>query len=782
MIKRLFTLILTLLIFQISSSQDFSALWEGHFSYLNVQDVSQGNGKIFAAAENAVFSYDLDTEEIDKISTVNGLSGENISTILYSDNAQLLLIGYENGLMEIVFDSDSEVLTIVDILDKETIPPTDKRINHFNEHEGLVYVSTDFGISVYDLTRLEFGDTYFIGDSGTQKVINQTTIFEDFIYSASATGIQKAAINNPNLIDFTQWETINTSNWTAIESVGDKIYAQNLNRDFYEIVNDNFLVVFTYATLPVDVKSVEDKLVITTSTDVFLYESNFTIIDSATINGNFDTTFTCGIIDSNNSLYIGTVNNGVLSPSFENELGFDEIHPDGPLLNTIFSLQAYEDELWTTFGDYTQRFNPSPVRRRGISHLIGDNWNNIPNDSVLGARNLNAIIRNPENPSQVFISSFIDGMLELDNDNPLILYDQTNSGLESLVLPGSPNFIQIRVTGLAFDDSGILWSSTCLVDNVLKSYNPTNGQWQSYDFSSLITDPIQDNLGFKDLLIDTSGIKWLSSFNFGVIAYNENGGMIKSMNDEPGEGNLPTATTTALAIDNRNQLWIGTTNGLRTYNNTLGFFEDESPDTQPIIISEDGVAKELLFQQFVSDIKVDGSNNKWLATIGSGLFLVTPDGRETIYHFTKDNSPLPSNNISEVSIDESNGKVYIGTEKGLVSFNSGGSSPKEELAEAFAYPNPVRPTFNIVDEKVKIKDISDNVNIKITDIEGNLVAEAQSKTNSRFQGYNLEVDGGTAYWNGKNLANNVVASGVYLVMLSDLDTFETKVIKLMVVR
>ena len=117
-----------------------------------------------------------------------------------------------------------------------------------------------------------------------------------------------------------------------------------------------------------------------------------------------------------------------------------------------------------------------------------------------------------------------------------------------------------------------------------------------------------------------------------------------------------------------------------------------------------------------------------------------------------------------------------------MSFRSGGSSPIENLASAYAYPNPVRPNFDIVDQKVKIKDISENVNIKITDIEGNLVAEAQSRTNQRYSGYNLEIDGGTAYWNGKNLANNVVASGVYLVMLSDLDTYETKVLKIMVIR
>lgn len=190
----------------------------------------------------------------------------------------------------------------------------------------------------------------------------------------------------------------------------------------------------------------------------------------------------------------------------------------------------------------------------------------------------------------------------------------------------------------------------------------------------------------------------------------------------------------------------------------------------------------MLFQQFITDIEVDGANNKWIGTDNAGIFYFSSNGQETIFHFTKDNSPLPSDRINDISIDDTNGTVYIATSKGLVSFRAGGSSPFEDLQSAYAYPNPVRPSFNIIEEKVKIKDISENVNIKITDIEGNLVAEAQSRTNQRYRGYNLEIDGGTAFWNGKNLANNVVASGVYLVMLSDLDTFETKVLKLMVVR
>jgi len=379
------------------------------------------------------------------------------------------------------------------------------------------------------------------------------------------------------------------------------------------------------------------------------------------------------------------------------------------------------------------------------------------------------------------ISSFQDGLLEINNDVPTIRHDDTNSGLESIILTGNPNFKSIRVSGTTFDNNGLLWSITSLIDKPLKSYDPNTNQWRSYDFSELIADVIFGNLGFEEIIIEPSGTIFIASFSLGIIGFNNNGNQLLKNISEDG-GNLPNKTVRALALDNRNQLWIGTIKGLRVLYNTSNFFTDDDVSTDAIIILEDGIPKELLENQFISDIKVDGSNNKWVATLGAGLFYFSPNGQETIYHFTKDNSPLPSNNVNDVSIDNENGLVYIATDRGLLSFSSGSSLPQGDLANAYVYPNPVRPNFNTVQDKVKIKGISENVNIKITDIEGNLVAEAESRRNLRHKGYNLEIDGGTAYWNGKNLANNSVASGVYLIMLSDLDTFETRVLKLMIVR
>lgn len=781
MLKRVLC-ILICLIPLINFSQDYSDLWEGHFSFFNVKDISQGNNKIYAASENAVFVYDIATQEINTISTINGLSGETISTIHYSEMYNLLLIGHDNGLIEIVFDDNDDVLRVIDIVDKPTIPPTDKGINHFNEFQDVVYISTDYGISVYNLDNLEFGDTYYIGNSGGQIRVSETVIYGNFIYAACLdnNGLKKAVYSDNNLIDYQQWQTAINGSYLFSQEVNGKLYVIQNNRKIYEVINDSLVELFTYPSIPLDFKVSNNNLVITTSESVYVYDADFNLLSNVLPVSEFDSDFTSAIMVSDTDLYLGTIEFGVLNTSLENTSEMLEIHPDGPLLNSPFSIESGDGDLWVTFGEYDIFYNPYPLTRRGISHLIEESWLNIPYDSVLGAAELNKISINPNMTSQVFISSYVNGILELNDNQPTILYDQTNSGLESWVLPGNPNSINIRVAGSNFDASGLLWSVTSYVDNAIKSFNPLTNQWQSFSVSGIIEDPFT-NLGFKDIVIDNTQNKWIGSSNYGLFGLKTNGNTIlKTLKGE--DVNLPSDDIRALKLDKRNQLWIGTDKGLRVLYNPESLFSDEDVQVDEIIILDDGIPRELLFQQWISDIEVDGSNNKWIGTITNGLFYFSENGQETIYHFTKDNSPLPSNNIIDTSIDSSSGKVYIATDKGLVAFKSGGSKPKTDLESAFVYPNPVRPSFNITEERVKIKDISDNINIKITDIEGNLVAEAQSNTNARYKGFNLEIDGGTAFWNGKNLANNVVSSGVYLVLLSDLETLETKVLKLMIIR
>jgi hypothetical protein len=70
---------------------------------------------------------------------------------------------------------------------------------------------------------------------------------------------------------------------------------------------------------------------------------------------------------------------------------------------------------------------------------------------------------------------------------------------------------------------------------------------------------------------------------------------------------------------------------------------------------DDNLAQELLYEQFITDIAVDGANNKWIGTADSGLFFCLTKWAK--YHFTINNSPLPSNVINDIDINSSTGEV-----------------------------------------------------------------------------------------------------------------------------
>ena len=754
--------------------------WNGHFSFNNSIDTSIGNGKIFTASENAIYIYSTSTDQLEEISTIDGLSGDFISNIYYSSNFNKLVIGYENGLLQIIDFSSDSVLTIYDIIEKETIAPNKKKINELTEFEGVIYIATDYGISLYDLNLLEFGDSLFIGDGGVQQEVNQTIISDNYLYAALPDfgGIKRVSLD---------LDIINYQNWDIFHS-GDFNFILNFNEGFIFTNESSVLLsqgnsyeeVISLSQTINDITINEGQIIITTENKIFIYDSNFNLINSSINSSLFNTFFNSSAL-YNDNIYIATSKKGLLKINLNNIQQNYSILPVGPLYNNVFSINSLYGNLWATFGDYTNTYNPYPLKRKGISHLINNSWSNISIDSIPEkAVNLNNISINPFNLDNVFISSYHGGLLEISGES-LSLYDESNSSLESLAT-SDISYNSIRISSSVFDDSGMLWLMNSRVDSPLKSYNLDTNQWSSYDFTQIIADGYNDELGFSDIVTDGNGTKWIGGLNSGIIGFNENGGnpLIKKLNDND-TGNLPSSYVKSLAIDNNNHLWIGTIKGLRVLYNTSNFFNTNA-STQQIVIEEDGIYKELLEQQVISDIKVDGSNNKWVGTIGSGIFYFSQNGQQTIYHFTKNNSPLPSNNINDIALDFVNGLVFIATDKGLVSFDSGGSSTSSTLEDSYVYPNPVRPSFNMDIEKIKIAGITDDINIKITDISGNLVAEANSNVNSRYNGFNLEVDGGVAYWNGKNLANRTVSSGVYIVMLSNRNTYETKVLKIMIIR
>ena len=756
--------------------------WETYFSYNSIPSIAEGVNEIYFASYNSIFSYNIFNSQIEKFDTLNELSGDEISAFYHSENNNLIAIGYSSGFLQIINLNSNSIINIYDILNKPTIPADKKKINHFYQNGEELLISTGYGISVYDINAFEFGDTYYIGNFASMLNISSTIVDENYIYASSPDlGIFRANLES-NLIDFNSWQAIYTGNiYELLINENNILFYDDFN--LMSIKNEEII---TLSTLENEIKNVsinDSKIIIISDDNCIIYNNDLSQILNLFESETYMTVFNDGII-KNNKTYIATEEQGVLVIE-DSDSGFSFLKPDGPLENNIFSVETLNNHTWVSFGNYTEYFNPYPLKFSGLSSYDEnlESWFNITKDSIPNqAVNLNNISINPFDNNNVFISSFHGGLIEMDNFNFTELYDNNNSGLETLLTSDS-EYESIRISDIEFDENGDLWVLNSRVDNPLKSFSLDNNSWNSYDFTEIINDGFQDELGFNDIEIDDYGNKWIASLRSGLIGFNNDSGNIRLRKVfSQDQSDMPSSYVKSIAVDNNNHLWIGTVQGLRVLYNTSNFFDASVVTTQKIVILEDGIPRELLEQQYITDIEVDGANNKWVGTIGSGVFYFSPNGQQTIYHFTKENSPLPSNNINDISVNSVNGKVYFATDRGLVSFNTGSSSSSENFSNAFVYPNPVRPEFNTQLDKIKIKGLTENVNIKITDIAGNLVAEAQSNINSRYRNFNLEIDGGTAFWNGKNLRNQNVASGVYILMLSDLESYETKILKLMIIR
>lgn len=754
---------LFLITFQTSFAQT-NLLWKGYFSYTEIKDVSESPTKLYAASENALFSKNLSTNDIKTTNTIDGLSGQTITALHHSIAFNKTIVGYENGLLIVINDVDGSMLQVVDIINK-SLAPNIKRVNHFMEHDGIVYVSCDFGIVQYKLATLEFGDTYFIGPAGQEVKVFQTTVFNNEIYAVTQyNGIRKASVSNPNLIDFAQWQLFDGGYWNGIVTLNNQLIAMGTNNRVYSYTGTAFVEFANLNQPGLDIRATTDGLIVTTLNHVYVYGTTLNQIahiQSAQVT-EIPVTFTCATI-INGVIYIGTNENGIVSSSIINTTAFEFIKPDGPSRNNIFAIQTTTTDLWAVYGGYSSNYNPFeyyvPASQFGISKYKENGWLNIPYSEVLGAKAISRIIVNPTNENEVYASSYFSGLLKIENEIPTILYNNTNSGLESL----SPNFTDIRINGTAFDRNGNLWVTNSLIKNGLKVLK-TDGQWQSYNMENISANYL--DLNFGRLTIDKNGTKWMATSGDGAVAFNESANIFKKIISGPDLGNLPSNDVRVIAIDNRSQAWIGTNKGLRVLPSVGSYNSDDQMKANPIIILEDGLAQELLYEQFITDIVVDGANQKWIGTADSGVFLFSSNGQETIYHFTKDNSPLPSNAINDIDINSTSGEVFIATDRGMVSFKGTSTKPSDNLQDVYVYPNPVRPEFV---GTVKIAGLISKANVKITDIEGNLVYETTSI-------------GGTIEWDTTAFGKYKVASGVYMIFIAAEDASETAVKKVMIIR
>jgi hypothetical protein len=463
-----------------------------------------------------------------------------------------------------------------------------------------------------------------------------------------------------------------------------------------------------------------------------------------------------------NELFIGTSSDGLL---LHNPSETRVVSPSGPLMNDIFEISVLpNEELWIAHGAFSRYYNPYPLNAYGLSHRFGESWQNLPYSSLLGARSIVSVVPNPTNPSQVFACAMHQGLLEINDGLVTNLWNQTNSGLESLdpiELNENPNYRSVRIRDVAFDSEGSMWSITSFVGKGLKK-RTVNGDWEGIDLTGLI--PINRASGYSKLVISPNDEVYFGSALYGLIGYSE-------INDTPVlrsldvADNLPTVDVRNVALDFDDNLWIGTTEGLRVLYNASRLFTHSDLSASTLILDEGGNVGELLANQFINAIEVDGNNQKWVATDGAGVFLFAEDGKRTLQHFTKDNSPLPTNSVRSLAYEPQSGKIYMGTPNGLVAFQGNAYAPLDNLEEVEVYPNPIRPGYTGL---LTIRGLQADCVLKITDIVGNAVFETTAT-------------GGSVQWDLHSFAGNRVRSGVYLIFVTTNDGLESTVKKVMII-
>ena len=741
-----------------------SAGWSSFYSFDQITGVHSGSdGRVYGIAENSLFSYDPTANEVVPITTVNGLLGDEIGALTVTDN--FMVVGYDNGMLGIHNLIDGSVVLDSSIQRNLSIDPKDKTINSFLVDDQTLYLSAGYGISVYDLSTNLFIDSYFFGVNNSAIQVNQTALVGEFLYAATEEGLYKATANDPNLILESAWNKIADGQWKSIALVNNVILGvvqSGAQAVCYGLTDDVATEYQRERGTLLGVEVSESELVLSFSNTILAFDDSQSVRTLASASGSLSGQSFTSATTVGNELFIGTSGGGLL---LHNPSETRVVSPSGPLMNDIFEISVLpNEELWIAHGAFSRYYNPYPLNAYGVSHRSGGSWQNLPFSALLGARSIVSVVPNPTNPSQVFACAMHDGLLEINDGVVQHLWNHTNSGLESLdpvELGENINYRSVRVRDVAFDSEGSMWSITSFVGGGLKK-RTVNGDWESVDLTGLI--PINRASGYSKLVISPNDEIYFGSASYGLIGYAEINGapVLRSLDVAD---NLPTVDVRSVALDFDNNLWIGTTEGLRVLYNASRLFTQSDLSASTLILEEGGNIGELLANQFIYAIEVDGNNHKWVATDGAGVFLFTEDGKRTLQHFTKDNSPLPTNSVRSLAYEPQSGKIYMGTPNGLVAFQGNAYAPSENLEEIEVYPNPIRPGYTGM---LTIRGLQADCVVKITDIAGNAVFETTAT-------------GGSVQWDLLSFGGDRVRSGVYLIFVTTNDGLESAVEKVMII-
>ena len=732
--------------------------WRDELPYFDCISVADGGTRIYCATPYAIFYYDKEDNSVNRITKITGLSDIGISTINYNTEYKTLVITYTNANIDLI--KNNTIINISDI--KRATILGNKTINDIYFIGKNAYLSCGFGIVVLDIDKEEIRDSYYIGANGSEvNVLSLTKNQNDTLFAATENGIYLADANSANLANYSSWTKDTRINTTATytkiayfknEVIVNKSLSTGTTDSVYRYQAGHWaLWPQSISGVVKNIKAGKDLLMVVYNYNLTYYDTLFN--PSNTIFSYFPgSPFPLDVIcDNSHVLWIGDNFSGLVSYDTKTS-GTKGYNLNGPLTAGAFSMKTNGDNLYIVPGGRDNSFVPIYFNAQ-IYQLIGNDWHNLTatNNPGLGSvHDLVTIAPDPSDPKRVFAGSWGVGVMEFYDNQLVAKYGEGNTE-GALQHHSASDTADVRVGGSAFDANGDLWV-VCSHTNKCLSRKSGN-QWTGYNI------PINNESDLGQLLVDHNGYKWIvmrySNTNpYSLLVFSDNGTPTNPaddhsirLNSSVGNGNIPGNTVYAIAEDKSGQIWIGTEQGIAVFYSPENIFTGQSFDAQRILVQQGLYTQYLMENELVTAIAVDGADQKWIGTDRGGVYLVSKDGTQQLQHFTIDNSPLFSNRITDIAINPVNGEVFIGTDKGVISYRGTATEGGTTNSNVYAYPNPVRQNYEGL---IAIKGLVSDAQVRITDVAGNLV-------------YSTRAEGGQAIWDGRNFSGRKAQTGVYFV-------------------
>ena len=729
--------------------------WRMHISPNSAIDIVEANGVVYTIMKNGMLEYDLEEGEKTIWTGANYLSDVSPSAVAYDPGSSNLLIGYENGNLDII--NKNTVYNLPAIV-QSTVNGL-KKINRIVIKDGFGYLVTGVGIVVVNLSRKEIRDTYNPVTSGANFL--DLAFFQGNIYVLTESGIYAGNASNSFLADPGQWTEMSGVNdyssigsYTELEVFNDKLFLA-FDHDFYGgdtlfKLENGVPELFLDEVEVNGINGLNSNLLVSVSGTVFNYDLSLSQIDNVFQYQDAGFPEPQKAIIIGDEYFIADGNWGLMRSmgAFQST----SINFGGPRYNSNFRAKWSNGTLAIANGGFSGTA-PS-FSRSGGSTMLDEEWTStVINEQEMlkgtDAWDFISTAINPKNTKEVAFGSY-SGM-------PLVI---TNEGVVSDTFVFSNSLIEETgsvgwgyISDIEYDSQGNLWLANANAVKPLK-VRTEEGLWFDFNVGSAVNSKITGRI-----IIDNNNTKWMAVIGAGLLAFNEGENIDDASDDNyrlltttTNNGGLPSSAVEALAEDFDGNIWIGTPEGMRVLYNATSVF-DGSPgqyEFQKLLIEFGENVEIVLGTTHITSIEIDGANRKWIGTASSGLFLLSPDGLTVERNFTSENSPLLSNSVLDITINQKNGEIFIVTEDGLISYRSDASQGDIEYESVNVFPNPVHPEYSGL---ITIQGIAYNSDVRITDISGKLI-------------YKTISNGGTATWSGKTLDGERAATGVYLIWTS----------------